>query len=166
MTSIEPEELKVDNSKHQGPKLLRKYLMYVRAVSKGDRLETAAILKDLNPTKTKEVIAITTVLSIETQIKERLEKLGYTVDVGLGNANSRISLAIYDKKSDRYLVGVELDKDAFENSLSSMERDVYKPRFLAERGWKILRIWSRDWWLSPNKVIKSIVGVAEKNKTK
>ena len=46
-----------------------------------------------------------------------------------------------------------------------MERDVYKPKFLASRGWSILRIWCRDWWLSPQKVIKSITSLAEKNRT-
>ena len=35
VTSIEPEELKVDGAKFAGPKLLRSYLAYARAVSKG-----------------------------------------------------------------------------------------------------------------------------------
>jgi very-short-patch-repair endonuclease len=103
--------------------------------------------------------------SIEEQIKERLEKLGYKVDIGLGNRNSRISLAVYDDVSDKYLVGVELDKDAFAASSSAMERDVYKPKFLEGRGWTILRVWCRDWWLSPARVVRSIVNAAEKNRT-
>jgi len=105
-------------------------------------------------------------ISIENEIKERLEKLGYSVDVNLGNSNSRISLAIYDKGMDKYLVGVELDRDAFAASEACMERDVCKPRFLESRGWTIIRVWSRDWWASPAKVIKTIVTEAEKNKKK
>ena len=96
--------------------------------------------------------------------KERLEKLGYTVQTNLGNKNNRISLAIYDEKLDKYLVGVELDRHAFAASDSSLERDVYKPRFLASRGWSIVRVWCRDWWLYPTKVIKTITGIAEKNR--
>ena len=165
VTSIEPELLKVESSKHLGPKLLKKYLMYVRAVSKGDETETKAILSELDPKEVQpEEKIITSVASVEEQIKERLVKLGYKVDLNLGNKNSRISLAVYDEKSDRYLVGVELDRDAFAASKASMERDVYKPRFLASRGWSIIRVWGRDWWLYPNKVIKTIVSAAEKNK--
>ena len=165
VTSIEPELLKVDTAKHLGPRLLRKYLMYVRAVSKGDSEEVKAILSDLSNAEVSEPEKImTSIASVEDRIKERLTKLGYKVDTNIGNSKSKISLAIYDEKTDRYLVGVELDKDAFAASSSSMERDVYKPRFLEARGWKVIRVWCRDWWLYPQRVIKSIVAAAEKTK--
>ena len=98
-------------------------------------------------------------------MKDKLEKLGYKVEIGLGNKNNRISLAVYDDSCDKYLVGVELDKDAFAASSSAMERDVYKPKFLEGRGWTIMRVWCRDWWISPGKVVRSIVNTAEKNRT-
>ena len=166
VTSIEPEELKVDTSKHLGPKLLREYLTYVRAVSENDTDHVKAVLANLDPAEKKAESLITTVAEVEEQIKERLEKMGYKVHTGLGNRNNRISLAVYDEESDKYLVGVELDKDAFASSSSSMERDVYKPRFLEARGWTILRVWCRDWWLSPTRVVKTIVNLAEKNRPK
>ena len=164
VTSIEPEELKVEGSKHLGPKLLKKYLTYVRAVAKNDPEEVKVILSELNPAETKAASLYTALATVEDQIKERLEKLGYHVETAVGNRNNRISLAVYDPKTDRYLVGVELDKDAFASSTSCMERDVYKPRFLESRGWTVMRVWCRDWWLSPAKVVKSIAQAAEKNK--
>jgi len=164
VTSIEPEELKVDTSKHQGPKLLKQYLTYVRAVSNGRDSEVRAVLSELDPTERIAERSIVPMRSVEDQIKEKLEKLGYVVDTKIGNRNSRISLAVYDPKKDRYLVGVELDKDAFATTASTMERDVYKPKFLESRGWTIMRVWCRDWWLYPSKVIKSIVQAAEDNK--
>ena len=164
VTSIEPEELKVDTSKNLGPKLLREYLAYVRSVSDGDKEHTKSILRSLSPTEYSEEPSLTSAPKIETQLKERLEKLGYKVDVGLGNKNSRISLAVYDDSCEKYLIGVELDKDAFAASSSAMERDVYKPKFLEQRGWTIMRVWCRDWWLSPTKVVRSIVTAAEKNR--
>lgn len=166
VTSIEPEELKVEDSKNRGPKLLREYLTYVRSVSEGDGEHARALLAGLDPTELKAESVMLPTFDIENQIKEKLEKLGYKVDIGLGNRNNRISLAIYDEDSDRYLVGVELDKDAFLASDSSMERDVYKPKFLEARGWSIIRVWCRDWWLSPGKVVKSIATAAERAKNK
>ncbi len=165
VTSIEPEDLKVENSKHEGPKLLKKYLMYVRAVSEGNAQEVSAILSELSPAEIKAA-SITEAPEVEEQMKAKLEKLGYRVDTNLGNKNNRISLAIYDEEYDRYLVGVELDKHAFAASDSCLERDVYKPRFLYARGWSILRVWCRDWWLYPSKVIKTITAIAEKNKAR
>ncbi len=166
VTSIEPEELKVESSKHLGPKLLQKYLQYVRAVSDGKSDEVRAILSELSPGETKAASVSVPSLEIEEQMKERLEKLGYKVDTRLGNRNNRVSLAIYDPDVDKYLVGIELDRDAFMSSSSTMERDVYKPRFLEARGWRIVRVWCRDWWLSPGKVIRSIVSIADQQRKK
>ena len=166
VTSIEPEELKVDTSKHVGPKLLRQYLTYVRAVAENDPDHARAVLTSLDPSEKKAESMLRPVAEVEEQIKERLEKLGYKVHTGLGNRNNRISLAVYDEETDRYLVGVELDKDAFASSTSSMERDVYKPRFLEARGWTVLRVWCRDWWISPTRVVKTITTLAEKNRQK
>ncbi len=167
VTSIEPEALKVETTKNLGPKLLKKYLTYVRAAAKGDEEEIRAILTELDPSEAIEKAAIqTTLASVEEQIKSRLTKLGYKVDVNLGNRNNRISLAVYDEKTDRYLVGVVLDRDAFESSSSCLERDVYKPKFLEAKGWSIMRVWCRDWWLYPQRVIKAITAEADKNKKK
>ncbi len=166
VTSIEPEDLKVDAAKHNGPKLLQKYLQYVRAVSDRKCDEVAAILSDISVSEARTENAFLPKLDLEEDMKARLEKLGYKVDTRLGSKHNRISLAVYDKDSDAYLVGVELDKDAFASSASTMERDVYKPRFLESRGWTILRVWCRDWWISPQKVIKSIVAAAERSKKK
>ena len=164
VTSIEPEDLKVENSKNAGPKLLQSYLMYTRAVANSDDEEAEVVLSELRPPVAKPDASFTTVAAVEVQMKERLEKLGYKVDTGLGNDNNRISLAIYDPDTDKYLVGVELDTDAFRESSSCLERDVYKPRFLEARGWTLVRVWCRDWWLYPAKVIKNITAIAEKNK--
>ncbi len=168
VTSIEPEVLKVEAAKNLGPKLLKKYLMYVRAVSNGNEEDVAAILSGLDSSESVDAGAsvVTGIPSLEERIKERLVKLGYKVDLGLGNEKNRISLAVYDEKSDRYLVGVELDKDAYASSASTIERDVYKPKFFESRGWNIIRVWCRDWWLYPQKVIKSITTAAEKSRKK
>lgn len=166
VTSIEPEQLKVDDSKNAGPKLLREYLAYVRAVSEGDEPHVKSILQGLDGSDSSQSAPVYGTKQIELEMKERLEKAGYRVELGLGNRNTRISLALFDDDSDKYLVGVELEKDAYLSSESAMERDVFKPKFLESRGWSIMRVWSRDWWLSPQKVVKAISALAEKNRKK
>lgn len=163
VTSIEPEELRVDTTKNLGPKLLRDYLAYVRAVAEGDRAGADAILSRLSPAE-HTAPPLSGLSPIEEQMKARLEKLGYSVELHLGNRKNRLSLAIYDPDTDRYLVGVELDRDACLASDSILERDVYKPRFLESRGWTVIRVFSRDWWISPAKVIRAITNAAEKNR--
>ncbi len=165
VTSIEPEELKIDTAKNEGPKLLKKYLSYVKAVSSGNSADVKAVLSELDDTENGENENMPSCgVAVEEQIAERLRKLGYQVDTKLGNKNNRISLAIYDKDENRYLIGVELDTDAYAASSSPLERDVYKPKFLEARGWTVMRVWSRDWWLYPARVIKAITSAADKQK--
>lgn len=158
VTSIEPEELKVDGAKFAGPKLLRQYLSYVRAVSDGNTDEVKAILASFDESTIKKNKTFT-ILPIEEQIAQRLTKLGYKTEVNLGNSNSKISVAVYDRKKDKYLLGIETD-DGGEHSI--LEKAVFLTEFMKSRGWKIFKVWSRDWWHNPTLVIQSIVKEIEK----
>lgn len=165
ITSIEPEELMVEGSKNAGPKIFKSYLKYVRAVSNKKKKEAEYILDSFKPPKveTNEPIIDN---QLEDYIKKELVKLGYEVETNLGNTDYKLSLAVYDKKLDRYLLGIECDYQAFKSSESIMERDVYRIKFLESRGWDIMRVWSRDWWHNKNKVISNIVKQININKKK
>ena len=101
-------------------------------------------------------------LPIENQIANRLSKLGYNTEINLGNSSSKISVAVYDKKHDRYILGIETDQTVINSSPSALERDVFRNTFLKSRGWKIVRVWSRDWWHNENQVIATITKEIEK----
>ena len=165
VTSIEPEELQVEGTKNAGPKIFKNYLKYVRAISNKKYKEANFILEGFKPTlpQSNDLIVLN---GLENEIKAELVKLGYDVETNLGNTDYKISLAVYDKKLDRYLLGIECDYTAFHSSDSILERDVYRNKFLSSRGWSIMRVWSRDWWLNKNKVIQNIVKTINNNKKK
>lgn len=163
VTSIEPEELNVDGTKNLGPKCFKNYLRYVRAVSSGNELETKIILDQVGISK-ELGLPQAKLGNMEQDIKVELEKLGYRVDTNLGNTDYKISVAVYDKQLDRYLLGLECDYSAYQSSPSILERDVFRPAYLKSRGWNIIRIWSRDYYLHKAKVINSIVKEIEKAK--
>ncbi len=165
ITSIEPEELNVDGTKNMGPKIFKNYLKYVRAVSSGDSLETKIILEQLN-IKPELGEKPEKLGNIEKDIKSELEKLGYKCETNLGNTDYKIGVAVYDKQLDRYLLGIECDYSAYISSPSVLERDVFRPAFLQSRGWNIMRVWSRDYYMYKSKVINHIVKEIEKAKSK
>ena len=165
VTSIEPEELLVEGSKNAGPKIFKSYLKYVRAISNKKYKEANYVLDSFRPNLNKtNDDAISN--NLEEEIKNELTKLGYTVETNLGNTDYKLSLAVYDKKLDRYLLGIECDYSAFNSSSSILERDVYRTKFLSSRGWNIMRVWSRDWWMNKNKVISNIVKAVNDSKKK
>jgi hypothetical protein len=163
ITSIEPEELKIEDTKNLGPKMFKKYLEYARAVSYGRTNEVAAILESLYP---RTAATTAPAAGIVAEVKAALEKIGWTVESNIGSNSYKLPLAIYDKKLDRYLVGLEFDDAAFNSSPSVIERDVFRRAFMESRGWTIMRIWSRDWWLRPTKIIESIDRMAKKSRAK
>lgn len=163
VTSIEPEELdKAETTKNNGPKLLKKYLQYARAVSTGNQSEIKKILSTFHSqAKTDSPVG-----AYEEQIKTGLEKMGYKVYTNLGNTYYKLSLGIYDEDLGKFVLGIECDFQAHESGESVLERDVYRIKFLESRGWKIVRVWSRDWWQSRKKVLDNLSAMIEEEKAK
>jgi len=160
VTSIEPEQLNVENSKNLGPRIFKKYLEYVRAVSGGNVKEVDFILKSLaHPSLTQVHEREEKRMTLE--LKAALEKHGFTVETDVGGSANKLTLAIYDKEFDAYLVGVEADYTALTSSPSVLERDVFRPKFMESRGWRIIRVWSREFWLNKNKVVAQIEKAAK-----
>ena len=154
VTSVEPEEfVTIETAKNNGPKLLKKYLQYARAIHNRNTAEARMLLESLllNPVEKRPALG-----AFEAELQKELEKAGFTVEANLGNADYKVSLALYDNDLDRYILGLECDYAAHRSSDSVMERDVYRSDFLESRGWKIMRVWSRDWWLNRPALIKAV----------
>ncbi|MBU3113484.1 AAA domain-containing protein [Clostridium lacusfryxellense] len=157
VTSIEPEDLNVDDSKNRGPKLFKKYLQYVRAVSEGNNELARGILNSVCDSKISRNEVIHYDSDFENQVHDALKKEGLIVDTQIGVSGYKIDLAIYDMSSSKYILGIECDGAAYHSSRSARERDIFRQRYLESRGWNIIRIWSKDWWAGPQKEVDKIV---------
>lgn len=88
---------------------------------------------------------------------KELTKLNYKVDTQVGMSGYRIDLAVvHPDDSQKYILGIECDGAMYHSSASAKERDVYRQSFLESKGWKITRIWSRNWWKNPSAEIERI----------
>lgn len=163
ITSIEPEELMVETSKNDGPKLFKKYLQYVKAVSEKDENSKIDILKSLfKMYDIKENKELYFDSDFEKEVYSALKDCNYEVHTQVGVSGYRIDLGIYSRNKSEYILGIECDGATYHSSPSARERDVYRQKFLESRGWTIHRIWSKDWWRSPEKEIKKIRNILEK----
>ncbi len=83
----------------------------------------------------------------EIQVAQRLHQLGWTVHPQVGVSGFRIDLGIVDPDAPgSYLAGVECDGATYHRGATARDRDRLRQHVLETLGWRILRIWSTDWW--------------------
>ncbi|MEH7309175.1 AAA domain-containing protein [Neobacillus drentensis] len=159
VSSIEPEELNVTNTSQIGPKLLKAYLKYVRAVSNSQVEQVNAVVQEVNENVNTHVQEKELHFDspFEEHVYHQLRNLGYEVTTQVGMSGYRIDMAIvHPHDSSRYILGIECDGAMYHSSANAKERDVYRQRFLESRGWTIERIWSRNWWKNSSAEIERI----------
>jgi len=93
----------------------------------------------------------------ELQVYEMLVEKGYTVHQQVGCADFYIDLAIvHPENPGKYLLGIECDGASYHSARSSRDRDRLRQAALERKGWNIYRIWSTDWFKSPNTEIAKL----------
>ncbi|MDI9868485.1 AAA domain-containing protein [Flectobacillus roseus] len=125
ITSIAPEQLKVEDATHEGPKLLKQYLEYARRVSEG--------LYSPQPHISKNYWA-------EWLLKEQLSKKVVSFVKELPFADLTI------KSAQQYQGVVLTDDDLFYDARSVKESFAYLPLELQRKGWSFTRYYSRQLW--------------------
>ena len=159
VSSVEPDELNVANTSQLGPKLLKSYLKYVKAVSNEQPEQINAVVQEVNENVNTHVqdSVLHFDSPFEEQVYQALRNIGYDVTTQVGMSGYRIDLAItHPNDASRYILGIECDGAMYHSSANAKERDVYRQKYLESRGWTIERIWSRNWWKNPSAEIERI----------
>jgi superfamily I DNA and/or RNA helicase len=130
VSSIWPQELKVDSAKNDGPKLLREYMEFARNVSEGN----------YKPTPTP-----TTKASASWYLKSKLEE--YLKNEVKCDAKSELPFAdITISNNNEYLGVISTDDDLYYQSPSIKDVHVYTPFTLSAKHWKYKGVFSRNYW--------------------
>ncbi|MEI8044072.1 MAG: AAA domain-containing protein, partial [Verrucomicrobiota bacterium] len=83
----------------------------------------------------------------EAQVDAFLTRAGYTVESQVGVAGYFIDLAVrHPSDKGRFAIGIECDGITYHSSKAARDRDRLREQVLKERGWKLHRIWSTDWF--------------------
>ena len=98
----------------------------------------------------------------ECEVASALRSLGYEIDAQVGLAGFFIDLAVRDPDCHgRYLIGLECDGAMYHSSRSARDRDRLRQQVLEDRGWRIHRIWSTDWFQRPAEELRKVVAAIE-----
>ncbi|MGV9206356.1 MAG: DUF3320 domain-containing protein, partial [Promethearchaeia archaeon] len=146
VVSFRSEELDTSRTKSQGVKLLKQYLKYAEH---GGNLQ---YLKEKTSHSTMSFDS-----PFEKEVYNALTDLGYEVHTQVGTSNYRIDLGvIHPRFPGAYILGIECDGSTYHSSFTARDRDRIRQQFLESLGWKIHRVWSRDWVIKPKKEIQKI----------
>jgi len=150
VSSLMPEEFKVEDLSGLGPRYLKSFMRYCYAVSKKDDMMTKTILDELHAIESKTVV----LSKLEQDVKDKLEKSGYVVEAKVGIGNYKVDLAIKDSESNDYLLGILCSVQP--NDTNSRRDLIHQERFLTARGWDTYRIFESNWYNHPQSIIKDI----------
>ena len=108
-------------------------------------------------------------MGIVDSICRALEKSGYQTDRTVGHSEFKIDIGVINPKNpSEYLLGILLDGEIYGNAKTTRDREVAQIKVLNDLGWKIIRVWTMDWWDNSKKeldrILKSIKE-AENNDT-
>ncbi|GIW94353.1 MAG: hypothetical protein KatS3mg110_2394 [Pirellulaceae bacterium] len=89
--------------------------------------------------------------NLDRYITERLSEQGYQAAARVGLAGVYVELAVRDRaEPERFLLGIDLDGPTRGALASARDRERIRPALLMDRGWKLYRSWSLDWYRRPD----------------
>lgn len=106
----------------------------------------------------------------EEAVANGLRRKGWHVVPQIGVSRFRIDLGIVhpDKPGD-YLVGIECDGATYHSAATARDRDKVRSAILQGLGWKLLRLWSTEWWVDKEGALErldvAIQGLLEDSRT-
>jgi very-short-patch-repair endonuclease len=140
-TSMRPGDIRAAEGSQPGVHALRAYLEYAET-GKLEPGETTGRESDSE---------------FEELVRDRLQERGFGVVPQVGVAGYFIDLAVKHPKRSGYLLGIECDGASYHSSRSARDRDRLRQQVLERLQWNIYRIWSTDWFQSPDEELRRLL---------
>lgn len=91
------------------------------------------------------------------QIATKLRERGYEVNTQVGISDFRVDIAVVDPaNSEKYMLGIICDGCGYYKLKTARDREIVQPTVLKMLGWELMHVWSLDWFMHPDSVLKSI----------
>ena len=141
--SFEPERLANMRTESRGAQELYHFLMYAKYGVNALTVPNGSVIENK--------------VGFEKQIAEKLEERGYKVCIDVGRSSFKVDIGVINPDNkDEYILGILCDSYSYENALTSKDRNIVQPNALDLLGWNLFRVWSFDYYDSPNQVVNEI----------
>lgn len=141
-SSIVSDDIRVEPGSPRGVQVLKRYLKYA---------EEGTLPLDVVPQGGFDS-------PFEESVFEALRKAGWELHSQVGCAGFSIDLAVIDPRAPgRYLCGIECDGATYHSSATARDRDRLRQDVLEDLGWRIVRVWSTDWYHQPDTTLTRLL---------
>lgn len=142
-SSLKPEQIDLNRTSSKGAEGLKAFLEF----AKGDDN-----LIKRNNTETKSANEVI------NQIANELISQGYEVNLNVGRSKFKVDLAVADKNDkNRYILGILCDGEMYNSTPTARDREIVQPNVLKMLNWRVMRVWSVDFYNNKERVIKQII---------
>jgi very-short-patch-repair endonuclease len=155
VASIQPEDIDLRRASSRGASLLRNYLEAardgIRAIFQEEKHQANVQFESL----------------FEESVRNELAIRGVEVVPQVGVSQYRIDLAVMDaERPGQFLLGIECDGPMYYSAMTARDRDRLRQQVLEGLGWKIHRIWSRDWIQNREEEIRKVLQAVDSQRKK
>ena len=138
---LRPEQIDLSRTRSQGAEGLRAFLEFAQRgknAAAADRSEKSAD-------------------TLVNEIADRIRELGYDCSCSIGASEYRLDIGVVDPDDpEKYMLGIMLDGRNCRKAPSAKDRFVSQPSVLEGLGWRLLRVWTLDWFDDPERVMAQI----------
>ncbi len=146
-TSLRPDDLVIGEKASRGVVALRNYLEFAET----GRIPELGVPDGRDPDSDFEVDVI-----------QILRAHGYEAVPQVGVAGFYIDVGVKDRRgSGAYVIGIECDGATYHSAKSIRDRDRIRQEILEQKGWRIHRIWSTDWFKNRDAEVSRLINAVE-----
>ncbi len=145
-SSIKSSDIDARRVKNKGAAVLKSFLLYAEQG-----------LESLEIENKNQIISE---IGVQNFIKEDLAKLGIESDINVGDSKFKIDLCIKNSEG-KYILGIICDSDTYLSTPTCRDRNYVHSLILTRLKWKIIRIFTIDYFKNKDQVIKDILKALE-----
>ncbi|MDE6561705.1 MAG: DUF4011 domain-containing protein [Muribaculaceae bacterium] len=142
-STLKSTDIDLRRSKAKGVEGLKHFLEYAETQT----------LPTLSQAKTDHSHSV-----ISEEIASELRRHGYQAITNVGRSKFRVDVAIEKNGSPgKFSLGILLDGQNYRDTNTTRDREVVQPSVLRGLNWKVMRVWSVDWFRNKERVINRII---------
>ncbi|MBO7102336.1 MAG: DUF3320 domain-containing protein, partial [Bacteroidaceae bacterium] len=144
-STLRPEQIDLNRSGAKGVEGLKRFLEFAQTGRVAVSSTNSKVgLEDMSS-------------ALVDAIANQIEAMGYRVDKQVGRSNFKVDIAVVNPKDEgTYLLGILCDGKTYYETKTERDREICQPNVLNMLNWNVMKVWSVDWFLNREVVVKRI----------